>query len=84
MVGLEGWYDAPGWPRARLRVMELRHQLVILNVDELPPDAIPLPDEIRIGFELFSISYEARVRLHRRRGGREHRGARPAVRRARA
>jgi hypothetical protein len=70
MMGLDGWYDAPGWPRARMRLLDLRHHLVILSVDERPPEAIPLPNEIRIGFELFAMSYEARVRLHRWRGGR--------------
>jgi hypothetical protein len=71
MLGLAGWYDAPGWPRARIRILEVGRVLVILDLDGLqPPDAIPLPDEIRIGFELFSVSYECRVRLHRRRGGK--------------
>jgi hypothetical protein len=71
MVELAGWYDAPGWPRARMRFVEGRDQLVALNVEELPPpDAIPLPEEIRLGFELFAVSYEGWVRLHRRRGSR--------------
>ncbi|MES1204615.1 MAG: hypothetical protein ABUS79_01640 [Pseudomonadota bacterium] len=71
MVDLAGWYDAPGWPRAAMHITEVGNRLVRLNVDALPPpDAIPLPDEVRIGFELFSASYECRVRLHRRRGGK--------------
>ncbi|MEO5770153.1 MAG: hypothetical protein ABIS92_17490 [Polyangia bacterium] len=71
MVELQGWYDAPGWPRAAMRIGELHHHLCRLKVAGLPPpDAIPLPAQIRIGFELFAVSYEAQVRLHRRRGSR--------------
>jgi hypothetical protein len=71
MLGLAGWYDAPGWPRATMRIVEIGSLLVVLDLDDMqPPDAIPLPDEIRIGCELFSVSYECRVRLHRRRGGK--------------
>ena len=71
MLGLRGWYDAPGWRRGRMRIGELRDGLVVIEVDEVPPpDAIPLPPEVRLGFELFAASYEGRARLHRRRGNR--------------
>ncbi|HET6148592.1 MAG TPA: hypothetical protein VFH68_13745 [Polyangia bacterium] len=71
LLGLRGWYDAPGWRRGGMRIGELRDGLAVIEVDEKPPpDAIPLPSEVRLGFELFAISYEGRSRLHRRRGNR--------------
>jgi hypothetical protein len=71
LLGLRGWYDAPGWRRGRMRIGELHDGLVVIEVDEVPPpDAIPLPTEVRLGFELFAVSYEGRARLHRRRGNR--------------
>jgi hypothetical protein len=71
MIELSGWYDAPGWPRARMRIGELKDGLLTIAAAEVPPPAaIPLPAEVRIGFELFAVSYEGWVRLHRRRGSR--------------
>ena len=71
MIELGGWYDAPGWPRARMRIGELKDGLLTIAAAEVPPPAaIPLPAEVRIGFELFAVSYEGWVRLHRRRGSR--------------
>jgi hypothetical protein len=71
MIEVSGWYDAPGWPRARMRIGELKDGLLTIAAAEVPPPAaIPLPGEVRIGFELFAVSYEGWVRLHRRRGSR--------------
>jgi hypothetical protein len=71
MIELQGWYDAPGWPRARMCIGELKEGLLTIAAAEVPPPAaIPLPSEVRIGFELFAVSYEGWVRLHRRRGSR--------------
>ena len=71
MIELQGWYDAPGWPRARMCIGELKDGLLTIAAAEVPPPAaIPLPSEVRIGFELFAVSYEGWVRLHRRRGSR--------------
>ena len=71
MLGLRGWYDAPGWQRRRMRIGEMRDGLIVVEVDEAPPpDAIPLPPDVRLGFELFGVSYEGWLRLHRRRGNR--------------
>ena len=71
MIELSGWYDAPGWPRAHMRIGEFRDGLLTIAAAEVPPPAaIPLPAEVRIGFELFAVSYEGWVRLHRRRGSR--------------
>jgi hypothetical protein len=73
MIELSGWYDAPGWPRARMRIGEFHVNdglLTIAAAEVPPPAAIPLPGEVRIGFELFGVSYEGWVRLHRRRGSR--------------
>jgi hypothetical protein len=71
MLGLRGWYDAPSWRRGKMRIGDIRAGIVGVDVDEMPPpDAIPPPSDVRIGFELFGISYEGWVRLHRRRGNR--------------
>jgi hypothetical protein len=71
MIELQGWYDAPGWPRARMCIGEFKDGLLTIAAAEVPPPAaIPLPAEVRIGFELFAVSYEGWVRLHRRRGSR--------------
>ncbi len=71
MIELAGWYDAPGWPRARMCIGEFKDGLLTIAAAEVPPPAaIPLPGEVRIGFELFAVSYEGWVRLHRRRGSR--------------
>jgi hypothetical protein len=73
MIELSGWYDAPGWPRARMRIEDTHEGVGLATIaaaDVPPPAAIPLPAEVRIGFELFSVSYEGWVRLHRRRGSR--------------
>jgi hypothetical protein len=71
MLGLRGWYDAPGWQRRRMRMGEMRDGLIVIEVDEAPPpDAIPLPPDVRLGFEVFGVSYEGWLRLHRRRGNR--------------
>ncbi len=71
MIELSGWYDAPGWPRARMRIGEFKDGLLTIDAAEVPPPAaIPLPYDVRIGFELFAVSYEGWVRLHRRRGSR--------------
>jgi hypothetical protein len=71
MIELAGWYDAPGWPRSKMRIGEVRDGLVTLLAAGLPPPAaIPMPVELRVGFELFAVSYEGWMRLHRRRGSR--------------
>ena len=50
---------------------EIKDGLLTIAAAEVPPPAaIPLPSEVRIGFELFAVSYEGWVRLHRRRGSR--------------
>ncbi len=71
LIELSGWYDAPGWPHARMRIGDFKDGLLTIDAAEVsPPAAIPLPAEVRIGFELFAVSYEGWVRLHRRRGAR--------------
>jgi hypothetical protein len=68
MVDLAGWYRAPGWPAGTMHIGESKDGLILLELDHDPPDALPPPDEVHIGFELFAASYEGTVRLHRHRG----------------
>jgi hypothetical protein len=68
MLTTSGWYQAPGWPRGRMRFQTLERDKVILALDQPPPDAIPLPMHVQMGCELFSACYEMQVRPLRRRG----------------
>jgi hypothetical protein len=68
MLTASGWYQAPGWPRGRMRFEAMNGKRLTLRLEQPPPDSIPHPVHVHLGCELFSVSYEMQVRPLRRRG----------------
>jgi hypothetical protein len=59
---MQGWFEAPGYGRGRLRWLEVGKDFALLELSM--PLLAPLPGarSIRIGMELFAIAYELDVR----------------------
>lgn len=63
MMRCEAWYEAPGWGRGRLRFVDVGKAETRLDLS-LPARTEPTPGQrIRIGVELFAVSYELDVRV---------------------
>jgi len=68
MLSTSGFYRAPAWPCRHMHLASLERDRLVMSLDEPPPDSIPLPVHVQLGFELFSVSYEMQVWPLRRRG----------------
>jgi len=66
MMSVEGWYEAPGWGRGLLRFISIDKAAARFSISTLPRrDATWVSRAVRVGVDLFAVSYELDVRILR-------------------
>ena len=63
MMRASGWFEAPGWSRGTLNFVEVRKDHAVFELNALPRVETPARGSVRIGVELFAVTYEFEVRV---------------------
>ena len=69
MTRAAGWYEAPGWGRGQLVFCEVSRDEALVELEGSLGSGVP-PASLRIGTDLFAVSYELEVRALGRDGTR--------------
>jgi len=64
----EGWYEAPGWGRGTMRLIEVGKDSMSIELAQEPTKDGVRGRSVRLGFELLAIAYEIVVRVLARIG----------------
>ncbi len=70
MLQTQGWYEAPGWGRGTLRLLEAGKDSLLVELGADLPAGDLTRRSIRMGFDVFAVPYELDVRGLAIEGGR--------------